>query len=192
MPLRLVVIGASLNGLPALQTLLAALPARFAAALIIVLHRSRRESGHLLSLLAPHCALPLGFPRDKEHIDAGQVYIAPPDYHLLIESDHFAFSLDPPEHFARPSIDVLFASAAEAYGARVTGIVLTGTGVDGVQGLATIYRYGGQAIVQAPGEAAAPELPLNALAATPEALQLPLDAMGAQLAKLTCRTRGPR
>lgn len=182
MPPRLVVAGASLGGLQALRALLAALPADFPAALAIVQHRAMEESGELAMLLGERCALPVGFPLDKEPILAGRVYIAPPNYHLLVEGDHFAYTLDAPENYARPSIDVLFESAADSRGAGVTGIVLTGTGQDGARGLAAIHGRGGLVLVQSPGEASAPEMPLAALAAVPAARQLTLREMGAWLA----------
>ena len=178
---RLVVIGVSLGGMETLRGLLGALPANFPAALVIVQHRDKEESGDLAMLLGQAGAVSVGFPLDKECIQAGRVYIAPPNYHLLVEDDHFAFSLDAPENYARPSIDVLFESAADACGAGVTGIVLTGTGRDGARGLAAIRRRGGLAIVQSPGEAAAPEMPLAALAAVPDARQLTLREIGVWL-----------
>jgi two-component system chemotaxis response regulator CheB len=168
----------------ALRALLAALPANFPAALAIVQHRATERNGELAILLGQACPLPVGFPLDKERILAGRVYLAPPNYHLLVEGDHFAFSLDAPENYARPSIDVLFESAADACGAGVTGIVLTGTGRDGAHGLAVIHRRGGLALVQSPKEAAAPEMPLAALAAVPDARQLTLKEMGALLARM--------
>lgn len=180
----LVVIGASLGGLEALRVLLGALPADFPAALVIVQHRAMQESGDLAMLLGNAGSVSVGFPLDKECIQAGRVYIAPPNYHLLVEEDHFAFSLDAPENYARPSIDVLFESAADACGAGVTGIVLTGMGHDGARGLAAIRRHGGRALVQSPREAAAAEMPLAALAAVPDARQLTLKEMGAQLARM--------
>lgn len=185
MSLHLVVMGASLGALEALRVVLLALPADFSAALIIVLHRDKEESGDLMPLLDAGCALPIGFPLDKEPILAGRVYVAPPNYHLLVEGDHFAFSLDAPEDYARPSIDVLFESTAEAYGTRVTGIVLTGMRQDGARGLVAIKRHGGAAAVQAPHDAVAPGMPLAALAAVPDAQVLTLKEIGKLLAKMT-------
>lgn len=187
MPPPLVVVGASLGGLEALRILLGALPANFPAAIVVVQHRVMEESGELATLLGVRGSLSVGFPLDKESIQAGRVYIAPPNYHLLLEDDHFAYSLDAPENHARPAIDVLFESAAEARGAHVTGIVLTGTGCDGARGLAAIHRRGGLALVQSPEEAIAPEMPLAALAAVPDARQLTLREMGAWLARIQGR-----
>lgn len=178
---RLVVIGVSLGGLEALRALFGALPANFPAAVVIVQHRDKEESGELDMLLGQVGSLSVGMPLDKESIQAGRVYIAPPNYHLLVEDDHFAYSLDAPENNARPSIDVLFESAADACGAGVTGIVLTGMRNDGARGLAAIRRRGGVAIVQSPGEAVAPEMPLAALAAVSDARQMTLKEIGAWL-----------
>lgn len=178
------VVGASLGGLEALRVLLGALPADFPAAIVIVQHRVMEECGDLAMLLGNAGSLSVGFPLDKECIQAGRVYIAPPNYHLLAEGDHFAFSLDAPENFVRPSIDVLFESAADACGAGVTGIMLTGMGRDGARGLAAIRRHGGRTIVQSPQEASAPEMPLAALAAVPDARQMTLKEIGAWLGRM--------
>lgn len=185
MSFHLVVMGASLGALEALRVVLPALPADFPAALIIVLHRDKEESGDLMPLLDAGCALPIGFPLDKEPILAGRVYVAPPNYHLLVEGDHFAFSLDAPEDYARPSIDVLFESAAEAYGTKVTGIVLTGMRQDGARGLAAIKHHGGAAMVQTPHDAVAPSMPLAALVAVPDAQVLTLTEIGKFLTDMT-------
>ena len=120
-----------------------------------------------MPLLDAGCELPIGFPLDKEPILAGRVYVAPPNYHLLVEGDHFAFSLDAPEDYARPSIDVFFESAAEAYGAHVTGIVLTGMRQDGARGLAAIKHHGGAAVVQEPHDAVAPSMPSCRIGCSP-------------------------
>ena len=185
MSLHLVVMGASLGALDALHEILPVLPADFPAALIIALHRDKEESGDLLPLLEAECILPISFPLDKELILPGQVYIAPPNYHMLIEGDHFAFSLDAPEDYARPSIDALFESAAGSYGSKVTGIVLTGMRQDGARGLAAIDRHGGVAIVQSPEEATATGMPLAALAAVPSAQVLTLKELGNLLVKMS-------
>lgn len=185
MAFPLVVMGASLGALEALRVILPALPADFPAALIIVIHRDKEESGDLLPLLDADCALPIGFPLDKEPILAGHVYLAPPNYHMLIEGDHFAYSMDEPEDYARPSINVLFESAADTYGAKVTGIVLTGMRQDGARGLAVIHRHGGAVLVQSPDEAVAAGMPLAALVAVPSAQVLTLKEIGVLLAKMT-------
>lgn len=177
-------LGASQGGLAALRLLLAALPAHFPAALVIVLHRRGEERGEPGALPGVHCALPFGYPVDKERILPGQVYLAPPDYHLLVEGDHFALTLDAPENYVRPAIDVLFESAAEAAGRQASGLILSGTGCDGARGLAAIQRHGGRALVQSPDEADSPQMPLAALAATPAARVLRLAGLAAWLQSL--------
>lgn len=184
MPPHLVVLGASLGALDALRVLLPALPADFPAALIIVLHRDKEERGDLIPLLDAECVLPVTFPWDKELILAGHVYVAPPNYHLLVEGDHFAYSVDEPEDYARPSIDILFESAAEVFGSQVTGIVLTGMRRDGARGLLAIQRHHGTTLVQEPTEAVAPEMPRAALAAVPGAKKMSLVEMGQWLSTL--------
>jgi two-component system chemotaxis response regulator CheB len=115
---------------------------------------------------------------DKEPIVAGNVYLAPPDYHLLVEPGHFALSTDERVHHARPSIDVLFESAADAYGERVIGVILTGANQDGASGLARIKAAGGVAIVQDPRDSERREMPDAALAATEVDAVLALDEIG--------------
>lgn len=185
---RLVVLGASLGAslgaLNALHVLLPALPPDFAAALILVLHRDKEESGSLMPLLDADCVLPVVFPLDKELILAGHVYVAPPNYHLLVEGDHFAYSIDEPEDYARPSIDILFESAAEVFGSQVTGIVLTGLKRDGARGLMAIERHHGMTLVQDPSEAVASEMPLAALAVVPNAKIMTLQQIAQWLATL--------
>lgn len=184
MPITLVVVGASLGALEAMRKMLPMLPMDFSAALIIVLHRDKEETGDLMPLLDADCVLPVGFPLDKERILPGHVYVAPPNYHLLVEGDHFAYSLDAPEDYARPSINALFESASEAYGPNVAGIILTGMRQDGARGLAAICRQGGTALVQSPSEASAPGMPRAALAAVPDAKTMTLRQIGQWLAGL--------
>jgi len=188
---RLIAIGASLGGMEALSKLLGALAPGFPAAVVIAIHRGKVESGDLLPMLSRICKLPVGFPLDKEIIQPGMVYIAPPDLHMLVEDDHFTFNLDEPVNNARPSIDVLFESAAEACGASLTGIVLTGLGQDGARGLASIHRRDGQALVQLPDEASAPSMPLAALNAVPDARPMSLAEMRAWLARITSQETVP-
>ncbi|OIQ68815.1 chemotaxis response regulator protein-glutamate methylesterase [mine drainage metagenome] len=175
---RMVAIGASTGGLHAIRTLLPMVPAGPSAALVIVLHRHIEESGDLLPILEAVCALPIGFPLDKELILPGRIYVAPPNYHLLLEGGHFAYSLDAPEDFARPSIDVVFESVANAYREAACGVVLTGMRKDGALGLAAIARNGGVALVQSPSEAFASSMPLAALGAVPSAQELSRRGIG--------------
>ena len=159
-----VVIGASAGGVEAISLLLAALPAQFGLAVLIVIHLPATNDNLLLSVLRPRCALPVVEAADKEPIERGTVYLAPPGYHVLVEPDRtLALSLDAPVNYSRPSIDVLFESAAFAYRDRLIGIVLTGANADGADGLARIRAFGGQAWVQDPQTAAASAMPAAAL-----------------------------
>lgn len=166
MAFKLVVIGASLGGLRALPEVLAALPGTFPAPVALVQHREAGSDEMLIRLLQRHTALVVREVEDKTAIRPGYVYVAPADYHLLVEADHFALSTEPPVQYARPSIDVLFESAAEVYGASVVGVILTGASQDGAAGLAAIKQYGGLAVVQSPTTAESRVMPEAAIAAT--------------------------
>jgi two-component system, chemotaxis family, protein-glutamate methylesterase/glutaminase len=180
----LIVMGASLGGARAVQTLLAALPATFATPIALVLHRHRDSDVGLAALLQRSAQLRVSEATDKQAIEAGTVYVAPADYHLLIDGTHLALSIDEPLRFARPSVDVLFESAAAAYGSRVIGIVLTGGGVDGAQGAAAIEAAGGRVLVQNPNEAACGDMPSSAIAATDHAEILELELIACRLMQL--------
>jgi two-component system, chemotaxis family, protein-glutamate methylesterase/glutaminase len=162
---RIVVIGASHGGVAALETLLPGLSPALGAPVCVVQHRSRGEDTGLCEFLRGHSRLPVVEPNDKDEVVGGRVYLAPRDYHLLVERGRFALSVDAPVTFARPSIDVLFESAADAYGAACVGVVLTGANRDGARGLARIKARGGYAVVQDPREAASRVMPEAALAA---------------------------
>lgn len=179
----LVAIGTSWGGLEALRTVLGALPAGFAAATVVAQHRSGSDA-LLAGLLRRVCVLPVHDAEDKAPLRGGEVLLAPPDYHLLVEGDGVALSVDAPVAFSRPSIDVLFESAAVARGARAAGVVLTGANDDGAAGLAAIRRRGGIAIVQDPDGAERSEMPAAALAACPDALVLALERIGPRLASI--------
>jgi two-component system chemotaxis response regulator CheB len=162
---EIVVIGTSYGGLAALQTLLPALAPAFPAPLVVAQHRGKDADDGLCEFLRRRCPLPLSEPNDKERIESGHVYLAPRDYHLLVERGRFALSTDAPVAFARPSIDVLFESAADAYRELAVGVVLTGANRDGARGLARIKSYGGVAVVQEPGGAESRAMPEAAIAA---------------------------
>lgn len=180
-----VVIGASAGGVQALQTLLAALPADFPAAIAVVLHLPPDRTSALASVLAAGCALPVNEAVDKQPLQPGQVLVAPPDYHLLVEPDRtVALSVDAPLLYSRPAIDPLFESAAIAYGRGLLGIVLTGASRDGSEGLAAVRRHGGQAWVEAPSTAIVSTMPAAALAHAGADLVAPLDELGARLGAL--------
>jgi two-component system, chemotaxis family, protein-glutamate methylesterase/glutaminase len=163
-----VVIGASVGGLAAVSVLLKQLPADFPLPIAIAQHRAPAPpDGDLAVIWQRSTGLAIGDADDKSAIEPGHVYIAPADYHLLIESRGlFALSTDPPVLFARPSIDVLFESAAEAYGGSLIGVILTGASADGSHGLKAIRERGGCALVQEPATAESDVMPRAALAAT--------------------------
>lgn len=160
-----IVIGASAGGVKALIPLLQALPADFAPAVLIVLHLPPEPPSLLPQLFARYCKLPLKEAEDKESICPGSVYLAPANYHLLVEPEKtLALSVDEPEHYSRPSIDVLFESAAYAYGQRLLSIVLTGASIDGTRGVMGVRQLGGKVWIQDPDEAEARMMPASALA----------------------------
>jgi two-component system, chemotaxis family, protein-glutamate methylesterase/glutaminase len=162
--IELIVIGGSAGGIQAVSTLLAGLPADLAAAVTVVLHMPPNRPSLLPELFGRHCTLPVKEAEDKEPITPGTVYLAAPDYHLLIEPDRrFALSYDDPVNYSRPSIDMLLESAAMAYRSTVLGIVLSGANSDGADGLAAIRNGGGLGWVQEPTEAQTAVMPLAAI-----------------------------
>lgn len=180
-----VVIGASAGGVDALGLLLPALPARLRAAVFVVVHLPRERPSLLVDIFQPRCAVPVREAEDKQPVQAGTVYFAPPDYHLLLdEGPQLALSADEPVHYSRPSIDVLFESAARIYRRHLLGIVLSGGNDDGSAGLATVLRAGGDGIVQLPQSAAVPLMPASALQRSPAAQPLTLPQIAARLGAL--------
>jgi two-component system, chemotaxis family, protein-glutamate methylesterase/glutaminase len=185
--IELIVVGTSLGGFSALQTLLGAFPARFACPVLVAQHRAAGEELDLdlATQLARTSALPVADASDKATVGPGCVYLAPADYHLIVEQrGQVALSTMEAVHAARPSIDVLFITAADAYGATLAGVVLTGASIDGAAGLARIESAGGLAIVQEPSTADCPIMPRAALAATRGPIVLPLDGIARHLIRL--------
>jgi two-component system chemotaxis response regulator CheB len=191
-PIELVAIGASWGGMAAIRAVLSQLPVGFGAAVVIAQHRQASADGRLAALLGTCCALDVAEAEDKQALQPGTVLLAPADYHLLVEAGAVALSVDEPVHFSRPSIDVLLQSAADAYGDRVAGIVLTGANADGAAGLARIAARGGTAIVQDPDSAARREMPDAALAATPTARVLVPELIGRLLVDLAATQEGAK
>lgn len=187
MAYRIVVIGTSLGGMTALETVLAGLPAELPVPVAVVQHRDVR-SASLASLLQRHTRLKVREPHDKEPFQAGHVYIGAPDYHLMVETDGFSLSTDPPVCYARPSIDVLFESAADAFGRAVIGVVLTGASSDGANGSVWIKRTGGYLIVQDPTYAESPAMPRAAIAAAAADRVLGLHEIAPAIAELVGHT----
>jgi len=177
-----VVIGASAGGLDALSQVLPELPADYALPVMVVMHLPADRNSLLAELLAAKCKVGVREAEDKEPLSAGMVYFAPPDYHLLVESDgRLSLSSDEPVHHSRPAIDVLFESAAEVYGAALIGVVLTGANEDGAAGLRSIEDRGGLALVQEPATAQALEMPRAALQACATARALSLREIATML-----------
>ena len=158
-----VVIGASSGGVDALRTLLNSLPSDFPAGVCAVLHLAASSPGSLPDVFSRGCALPVSTAQDGEAFEPGRVYLAPPDRHLLLKPGRLRVVRGPRENRARPAIDPLFRSAAVAYGSRLVGVILTGLLDDGSSGLAAVGRCGGVTVVQDPGDAAFPDMPLSAL-----------------------------
>jgi len=170
-----VVIGTSAGGVEALTMLLPHLPAGLAAPVFIVLHLPRERPSLLAGIFAPRCALTVVEAEDKQPAEAGTIYFAPPDYHMLIDlGPQIALSSDEPVNHSRPAIDVLFESAADVYGRRLLGIILTGASADGAAGLDAIRRAGGVTVVQEPDHAYASLMIEAALKAGPVDYVLPL------------------
>ena len=178
---QLVVIGASLGGLHAITELLHNVPGDFPAPIAFVQHRSASDPDTLVRLLRRVASLPVREPSDKEPILPGTLYVAPADYHLIVEEDGFALSTGPPVTFARPSIDVLFESAADAYAQGVVGVVLTGANHDGSAGAARIKTQGGRIIVQDPMTAECAVLPRSVLQSVVPDRVAPLRDIGSCL-----------
>ncbi|HEY4341427.1 MAG TPA: chemotaxis protein CheB [Steroidobacteraceae bacterium] len=180
-----IVVGASAGGIDALLSLLPALSGAFRIPILIVVHLPRDRPSLLVRIFLQKCALPVCEAADKEPVRPGTVYFAPPDYHLLIdEGPCLALSADDLVNYSRPSIDVLFESAAEVYGARLLGIILTGANDDGAEGLAAVQAAGGIGIIQQPRSAQVKQMVVSALNRNPASYVLDLEEILAVLRTL--------
>ena len=189
----IVVMGASLGGLAALKVILRALPAEFAIPIAVAQHRGQDEqedSDLLAEALTRFGPLRVVDAEDKAPVESGQVVLAPAGYHLLVEDAHYALSTESTVSYARPSVDVLFESAARAYGAGVVAVVLTGTGRDGAEGVHAVKREHGRVLIQDPREAEAPSMPRAALSALGLERGLSLDEIALELAHLRGTPKG--
>ena len=186
----IIVVGASAGGVEALQNLMGGLPARVPAAFFVVLHLSPFSESHLPSILERAGKLPARHPRDSEKVRPGRIYVAPPDRHLILAGERIRLGHGPTENRHRPSIDVLFRSAANAYGPRVAGVLLTGNLDDGVAGLAEIKKHSGLTIVQDPKEAPYPDMPFRALEAMRVDWCLTLNDIRKKLIEITSAEGG--
>lgn len=181
----LVMIGGSAGSLDVVLKIIDALPAAIAASLVIVLHRKNSNDTILVDLLSSKTSLRVKEAEEKEPIRPGHLYIAPADYHLLIEKD-FSFSLDDSEkvNYSRPSIDVSFESASDTYGPAVIGVLLSGANTDGVEGLREIKEQGGLTIVQEPASAEVDYMPRQAIKSVEIDIIADADRIGGILGEL--------
>jgi two-component system chemotaxis response regulator CheB len=180
-----IVAGGSVGALDALSTIVTALPVGFSIPVAVVVHVPPDRRSYLSEVLAARTAVAVKEAEAKEPLAAGTIYLAPPNYHLLIEKKRcFSLSVDEPVHYSRPSIDVLFESAAWAYGPALAGILLTGANEDGARGMASIRDAGGTTIVQTPASAVVSTMPQAALSLGPADHVLSPAEIGALLARL--------
>ena len=187
---ELIAIGTSLGGLSALLEVFRALPATLPVPIVMVQHRGASAEPTLVEMLSRGTELAVVEAEDKVEMKPGTIYVAPPDYHLLVEeAGRLALSTDAPVRSARPSIDVLFETAADAYRDRLLAVLLTGASADGAAGLSHVKRRGGCAIVQDPATAECATMPSAGIAATHVDYILPLDRIGDHLAALVEGTR---
>jgi two-component system chemotaxis response regulator CheB len=184
----IIVVGTSAGGVEALRALVGGLPADFPASVFIVMHTAPDSPGVLAGILDRAGPLPAVYARNRERIEPGRVYVAPPDTHLLLEPGHVRLTHGPRENRFRPAIDPLFRSAAQVFGPRVVGVILTGGLDDGVSGLWAIKRLGGVTVVQDPAEAFMPSMPLSAIDQVEVDYTLPLAQIPPVLTRLASTT----
>lgn len=188
-----VVIGTSWGGMAALPRVFAPLPPDLPVPVVVVQHLHPRQEGYYLEHFNRICPLPVKEAENMAPIRPGVISFAPANYHLLIEDDRtFLLSVDERVHHSRPSIDVLFESAVDVYGAGLIGVILTGANEDGAAGLARLKERGGITIVQDPATAEAPEMPRSAIQRVAVDYVLPLEEIGAQIKKLVGPGSGKR
>ncbi|MBI2279168.1 MAG: chemotaxis protein CheB [Bacteroidetes bacterium] len=187
-----IVIGVSSGGMNAMKILFSALPADFNIPITIVQHISPRSDNQWIKLLNDKSNLHIKEADEKEKIEPGNIYISPPNYHLMIERDKtFSLTIDERVNFARPSIDVLFESAAEAYNNNLIGVVLTGSNNDGTKGIKRIKECGGLAIIQNPETAESSYMPASAIAAIKPDYILSLEDITELLIKIDKQNNNP-
>jgi len=187
----IVVLGTSSGGIEALRMIVAALPEDFPVALCVVMHTAPESPGVLPDILDRASRLVALHPRDRERLKPGRIYVAPPDYHLILEPGRLRVTKGPRENRFRPAIDPLFRSAAQVFGPGAIGVVLTGSLDDGTSGLDVIKRLGGIAVVQDPGDALYPSMPRSAIEHVTVDHVVPLAAIAPLLTELTSPSREP-
>jgi two-component system chemotaxis response regulator CheB len=181
----IIVIGASAGGIEALRTIVGGLPKDFPASIFVVLHTAPQSPGVMADILDRSGVLPATNAVDKERIQPGHIYVAPPDHHLVIEPNRIRLTRGPKENRFRPAVDPLFRSAAQVYGPRVIGVILTGNLDDGSAGLRAVKQLGGTAVVQNPEDAFAPSMPRSALRQVKADYRLPSSEIASLLMRLT-------
>lgn len=189
---EIAVVGTSWGGLAALRELVAALPKDLTMPVVLIQHRHKQSDNALPRFLQDRTQLRVCEVEDKAPIEPGSVYVAPPDYHLLIEREYFTLSVEEPIRYSRPSIDLTFSSAADTFGAKAIGAVLTGANADGAEGLRRIASRGGLALVQEPATAESPTMPAAALKAVPNARVMTIAQIGALIGELGAMREDPR
>jgi two-component system, chemotaxis family, protein-glutamate methylesterase/glutaminase len=186
-PIHAVAFGASTGGLEALLEIMPALPARMGAAVFVVVHVPPDHPSVLAAVLDRQCAMPVAAAIDGEAVVPDRVYVAPPNHHLVVEpGPRIALSDHDRVNFSRPSVDVLFSSAATVFGPHLVAVVLSGGNRDGADGVAAVVRAGGRVVVQHPGDAQVPVMTWAALDQAPADLVLP----AADIARLLSGIRG--
>jgi len=168
-----------------MMKLLGALPEGFPIPIVVVQHRSKDSDKLLVQLLQDSTPLNVSEVEDKDALIAGMVHIAPANYHILIEAGYLSLTTEEPVRFSRPSIDVMFSSAADTYRSETIGIILTGANEDGSTGLAHIVKRGGRGLIQDPKTAEIPIMPIAAMRAAPAAEVLPLNSLASRLLELS-------
>jgi two-component system chemotaxis response regulator CheB len=187
-PFRGIVVGASAGGLDTLATVLGELPADYPLPILVVQHRYASDCSDFARYFDGRCRLRMLEPCDKERMSGGRVFLAPANYHMLVErNDTISLSVEPHVHWSRPSIDVLFESAAAVWGAGAVAVLLTGANADGAEGMRRVHAAGGLTVAQDPATAASPAMPQAAIQAAAVDLVLAPQAIAALLAGLTGR-----
>jgi two-component system, chemotaxis family, protein-glutamate methylesterase/glutaminase len=186
----LIVVGASAGGVSALESICASLPGSFEATVLVVLHTSSNSRGFLADVLNRAGPLTAVYPQDRDVIQKGRIYVAPPDFHMLVESGCLRLFQGPRENLHRPAIDPLFRSAANEYGSRTVGVILTGLLDDGSSGLISVKARNGVAVVQDPATALFPSMPKSALENVPDAYVATLEQIPPLLARLVNQPAG--
>ena len=186
MAIELIAVGASWGGLAALERVLGALPDEFETPVVVAQHRAIESGSSALAHILSHRSRRRVIePGDKDPIERGKAYLAPSDYHLLVEPEGFALSTEGAVHYSRPSIDVLFDSAADTYADRLVAVILTGANEDGAYGIERVRRRGGLTIAQDPETAERPDMPAAAIATGAVQHVVPLDEIAPLLVQVT-------